>query len=191
MAVSRLNIAIGGGPCTGKSTLAARVFSTLKETGLDYDLVNEESRKLKREFGQCRSPFERFYLWRQQEREELRSMAINGFVTDSPLFQLYVAARVYASESRDELAVRELFRLCLESCSRYKLIVIAERFDEIPYRNDQSRASGAVIAEQKHHLITTFVDHFWPERLVRVSGNVETRTATVLERLRQLQNTTG
>src|SRR5689334_9017249 len=117
----RINIAIGGGPCTGKSTLAAALFAKLKEAGYDYDLVAEEGRKLKKEFGGCRTPFDRLYLWRQQDREERRSSATNGFVTDSPLFQLYAQARQYAKDSRDQLAVRELFRMCLEIEDRYQL----------------------------------------------------------------------
>ena len=44
----KINIAIAGGPCTGKSTLAAALFAELKIKGLDYDLIAEESRKLKK-----------------------------------------------------------------------------------------------------------------------------------------------
>ncbi|HEB47068.1 MAG TPA: hypothetical protein ENI22_02125, partial [Candidatus Pacearchaeota archaeon] len=55
----RINIAITGGPCTGKSTLAANLFSHLKNKDFDYDLIEEEARKLKIELGKFRSPFER------------------------------------------------------------------------------------------------------------------------------------
>jgi nicotinamide riboside kinase len=138
----KIVVAIGGGPCTGKSTLAAALFAELKIMGYDYDLVAEEDRKLKKEFGHFRSPFERFYMWRQQEREELRSTASDGFVTDKPLFHYYVQARQYESEKRDKMAVRELLRMCLEIEDRYQLVVIAEDPFEIPYKTDQSRKSN-------------------------------------------------
>lgn len=183
----RINIAIAGGSCTGKSTLAAALFATLKIKGFDYDLITEESRKLKKEFGDFRSPFERFYMWRQQEREELRSTALDGFITDMPLFHLYVQARQYAKEPRDDLAVRELFRMCLEIKDRYQLIVIAQNPFEIPYKTDQSRRVDEAWAKERHDLVRSFVEHFWPEKLLFVGGTVEERVSQVLFRLEKMR----
>ena len=184
----RINIAIAGGPCTGKSTLAAALFAELKLKGLDYDLVTEESRKLKKEFGNFRSPFERFYMWRQQEREELRSIALDGFITDIPLFHFYVQARQYASEKRDELAVRELFRMCLEIKDRYQLIVLPENPYEIPYKADQSRRIDEKGAKERHNLIRSFIEHFLPERLFLVKGSVKERVSQVVKKLEEMRN---
>lgn len=176
-----INIACAGGPCTGKSTLAAALFATLKERGFDYDLVAEEGRKLGGEFGSCRTTFERLYLWRQQEREELRSRAADGFVTDAPLLQQYVSARIHSREPRDLMAVRELFRMCLEIQDRYDLIVMARNVGEIPFQNDSARVSDQEEAHTKHALMRTFVDHFWPQRLVLVQGTVARRVNAVLK----------
>ncbi len=183
----KTNIAIAGGPCTGKSTLAASLFARLKELGYDFDLVTEEGRKLKREFGQCRTTFERLYLWRQQEREELRSAAADGFVTDAPLFQYYTHARLYIEAPRDLLAVRELFRMSLEIQDRYHLIVMAGNPLEITYKIDQVRSGDEERARKRHHLSRSFVEHFWPERLLLVRGNVATRTKQVLKQLRVMK----
>lgn len=183
----RINIAVAGGPCTGKSTLAAFLFATFKLEGLDYDLVTEEARKLKGEFGDFRSPFERFYIWRQQEREELRSRALDGFITDSPLFHLYVSARMHVFEPRDILAVRELFRMCLEIDNRYHLIVVAQEPREIPYKDDQSRHSGEKHATERHNLVRSFVEHQWPDRLLLVSGPVEERVEQVKTKRRLIK----
>jgi nicotinamide riboside kinase len=183
----KINIAIAGGPCTGKSTLAAALFAELKSRGYDYDLIFEENRKLKKEFGHPRSPFDRFYMWRQQEREELRSIAVNGFITDMPLFYFYVSARQYAKEPRDNLAVRELFRMCLEIEDRYHLIVIAKNPFEIPYQTDQCRESNEVWARERHDLIRTFVEHFWPEKLFLVEGKVKKRVSQVLLKLEKMR----
>ncbi len=182
-----INIAISGGPCTGKSTLAAFLFAMLKNKGYDYDLITEENRKLKSEFGDYRSPFERFYMWRQQEREELRSTAKDGFITDTPLFHLYVSARMYASEKRDQLAVRELFRMCLEINDRYQLIILAADPKEISYHVDQCRHSGEDRSIQRHKLIQSFIEHFWPERLLLVKGNLDERVHVVISTLEEMK----
>lgn len=184
----KINIATAGGPCTGKSTLAAALFAELKFRGFDYDLVTEESRKLKKEFGNFRNPFERFYMWRQQEREELRSTALDGFVTDIPLFHFYIQARQYASEERDKLAVRELFRMCLEIEDRYQLIVMAEDPFEIPYKTDQSRKVDQDQAKERHNLIKSFIQHFWPDRLFLVNGDVKNRVSQVIKKLEEMRS---
>lgn len=181
--IPKINIAIAGGSCTGKSTLAAALFASLKERGADYDLVAEEARKLRGEFGLCRTPFDRFYLWRQQEREELRSRASDGFITDAPLFDLYVKARQYTAEPRDDLAVRELFRMCLEVKNRYQIIIMAENHSEIPFKTDQSRVGSEAGSRERHALIRSFVEHFWLEKLLLVRGSVAERVETVLSRL--------
>jgi len=185
----RINIAIGGGPCTGKSTLATALFSRLKVNGFDYDLVTEESKKLKKEFGHFRSPFERFYMWKQQEREELRSTGLDGFVTDTPLFHFYVQARMYSTEKRDDMAVRELFRMCIEIEDRYQLIVVARNPCEIPYKTDQSRSIDEERARRKHKMIVSFVEHFWPDKLLFVEGSMDERLEQILDKLETMRNT--
>lgn len=182
----KINIAVAGGPCTGKSTLAAYIFASLKTKGYDYDLITEECRKLKKEFGDFRNTFERIYMWLQQEREELRSTALDGFITDKPLFHYYVQARQFAREPRDKLAIRELFRMCTERLDdRYQLIVLAKNPFEIPYKKDQSRHSDEAFARQRHELIRSFVEHFWPERLLFVSGSLEERLKQVEAKLEE------
>lgn len=178
------NIAVAGGTCTGKTTLAARLFAELKERGRDYDLILEEHRRLKREMGPCRSPFDRFYLWRQQEREEQRVMAVDGFVTDWPLFHFYAAAKIHASEPRDELAVRELLRMCHEIRDRYQLIIMAENHDEIPYRKDRVRRAEKSVSRLRHDATLQFLQMFHSEKLFFVCGNVEQRVQMVLKKLK-------
>jgi nicotinamide riboside kinase len=182
-----INIAISGGPCTGKSTLAAALFAQLKSLGFDYDLITEEIRKLKKEIGQYRSPFERLYTWLQQEREELRSVANDGFVTDTPLYHLYTQARRYQAEPRDKLAVRELFRMCMGIEDRYQLIVLPEDPFEIVYKTDQVRCADEQQARRSHRLIQTFVEHFWPDKLVFVHGDVKMRTMQVIKVMKSLR----
>jgi len=188
MPETRVNIAIAGGPCTGKSVVAAHLYSHLKCEGYDYDLILEECRKLKKEFGKFNDPFERFYMWRQQEREELRSTASNGFVTDKPLFHYYAQVKQFCSKPRDRLALRELYRMCLEldEKNRYQLVIIAKNPDEFGYKRDSSRSSEKSVARERHQIICSFVEHFWPEKILYVSGDLEKRTEQALERIRKM-----
>lgn len=185
----RVNIAIAGGSCTGKSTLAAALFAWLKEAGLDYDLITEESRKLKREFTYA-SPFDRFYIWRQQEREELRSCALDGFITDTALYQYYISARQYAKDARDQLAIRELFRMCLEieSNNRYQIVVMAADPAEIAYKTDQSRMATAEQSQDRHRRMRSFLEHLCPDKVLLVSGTVANRRDTVVAHLMRRRN---
>ena len=183
----KINIAIAGGPCTGKSTLTAALFAKLKTLGFDYDVIVEQGRTLKKEFGHCHSTFDRFYLWRQQEREELRSTARNGFVTDAPLFQLYSQAVYYSKEPRDMLAVRELLRMCLDIADRYQLIVIAANPNEIPFEKDGWRKGSKKAARKKHQIVTSFCNHFFYERVLFVKGSVSKRIGMVVKKLRELR----
>jgi len=181
-----LNIAFAEGQCTGKSVTSAALFAKLKEGWLDYDLIGEEKRKLVKEFGDYKSPFERFYIWRQQEREELRSTAKDGFVTDAPLFHLYASAKMYAIEERDKLAIRELFRMCLDISNRYQLIVLAENPEELPYKKDGCRHAGRESALKKHTSVKSFVEHHFPEKILLVKGNLESRLSTVSNKLKEM-----
>ncbi|MEK6934222.1 MAG: AAA family ATPase [Nanoarchaeota archaeon] len=185
MAENKLSIAIAGGQCTGKSVTSAALFAHLKIHGLDYDFISEEHRKLISEFGDYRSSFDRFYMWRQQEREELRSTARNGFITDAPLFHFYASAKMYASEPRDNLAVRELFRMCLEINDRYQLIVIAEDPAELPYKTDSCRHAGREKAFKKHQIVRSFVEHHYPEKLLLVRGTLDKRILQIEDELKR------
>lgn len=183
----KINIALAGGQCSGKSTTSSMLFSKLKIEGYDYDLITEEYRKLKNEFGCFRSPFERFYMWRQQEREELRSTANDGFITDSPLFHYYIQAKLYAEEPRDELAIRELLRMCNEIKDRYQIIAIAKNIDEIDYKTDGGRIADKENAITKHKLTESFILHFLPSKLLYIEGNTENRVNSIIQKLKELK----
>lgn len=101
------------------------------------------------------------------------------FITDAPLFNFYVSARMYAKEPRDNLAVRELFRMCMEVEDRYQLIAIARNPREIAYRTDQCRTAEDGESLRRHVMIRSFVEHFWPEKLLFVEGEPEARLEQV------------
>lgn len=192
MTYTTANIAISGGPSTGKSTLAACLFSQLKLQGYEYDLIFEESRKLRRELDSSirTDGFDRFYKWRQQEREELRSIATDGFITDAPLFHYVVHAIQHADRSspRDMLALRELFRMCMELPEdRYAIIGIARDPFETVYKNDENRKLDEDKARRRHEMHLNFVQLFYPSKVVYLSGNLENRAERIIQRLHELK----
>jgi hypothetical protein len=184
----RINIAIGGGSCTGKTTLANYLSAVLKMKGHDYDLIHEERRLLRKEMGSCRSPFERLYLWRQQDRQELRSTARDGFVTDWPLFHFCTGAMLNVREPRDKMAVRELLRMWFEVEDRYQLVVMAADPDEIPYKKDAARKGEKQLSRQKHELAVSFARLFLPDKLLLVRGNPQARAKMVFKRLEEIRS---
>jgi nicotinamide riboside kinase len=184
----KVNIAIAGGPCTGKSTLAARLYSQLKVDGFDYDLIMEECKKMKVLFGTFRSPFERFYFWRIQERQELLSNAENGFITDKPLFQYYAQVRQFAFEPRDKLALKELYDMCTELDKRYNLIIMAKNPCEIEYKKTNTRVSDEPAARERHEIIYNLVNHLWPEKLLLINGSLEERLEQSVKKIKGLHH---
>ena len=102
------------------------------------------------------------------------------------MFQFYISAKMYGSEPRDELAVRELLRMCFEVKERYQLIVLAKNPEEISYKEDQVRHAGNQARLQRHALTRSFVEHFIPEKLYFVDGSLENRLAQVQHKLQEM-----
>jgi len=182
----KVNVAVAGGPCTGKSTLAARLYSQLKIENYDYDLIMEECKKIKNKFGSFRDPFERFYFWIIQENQELLSNAENGFVTDKPLFQYYAQVRQFASGPRDELAIQGMYNLCLGLDKRYNLIIMAKDPYEIEFKRTNTRLSEAPVARERHGIIQNLVNHLWPEKLLLVQGTLEERLEQSVNKIKEI-----
>lgn len=78
-------INIFGGPFTGKSTVAAHLFVTLKKTGHDVELVNEWIKTWAWQ-GIKPSGWDQLYIFAKQLRKEELIIRNGGLViTDSPL----------------------------------------------------------------------------------------------------------
>ena len=79
-------INIAGGPGTGKTTIAAELFSKLKEKGYEVENVSEFAKELVWE-GRSQAFDDRLYMHGEQNH---RLMQMNGkldfIITDSPLF---------------------------------------------------------------------------------------------------------
>ena len=111
-------INIAGGPGTGKTTVAAKVFSQLKAMGYDVENVSEFAKELVWE-GRSEAFNDRLYMHSEQNH---RLMQMNGkldyIITDSPLFLTSVYNSYYLKDKFPksyndmiDLATIETFKL--------------------------------------------------------------------------------
>ena len=91
-------INIAGGPGTGKTTVAAELFSKLKEKGYEVENVSEFAKELVWE-GRKEAFDDRLYMHGEQNH---RLMQMNGkldfIITDSPLFLTSVYNNYYLKD---------------------------------------------------------------------------------------------
>ena len=128
-------INIAGGPGTGKTTVAAELFSKLKEKGYEVENVSEFAKELVWE-GRSEAFDDRLYMHGEQNH---RLMQMNGkldyIITDSPLFLTAVYNNYYLKDkfpkSYNQMidnVTLETFRLynnkvyLLERNTNYKII---------------------------------------------------------------------
>ena len=104
-----MRICLFGGPCSGKSTTAARLFSELKERNIPVEHVSEYLKSWaysKREIKE----FDQIFLFAQQQQNEycFISNGVKNIVTDCPCFLSVFYAKEYVS---DELG-DAIWKLC-------------------------------------------------------------------------------
>lgn len=91
-------INVAGGPGTGKTTVAAELFSKLKEKGYEVENVSEFAKELVWE-GRSEAFDDRLYMHGEQNH---RLMQMNGkldyIITDSPLFLTAVYNNYYLKD---------------------------------------------------------------------------------------------
>lgn len=97
-------ICFWGGPGSGKSTIAAMVFSQLKIAGVSVELVSEYIKAWAYEKRTLES-FDQLYIFAKQQRLEDRVLraGVNLIITDSPLMMQCVYAKRFDFPAWKEL----------------------------------------------------------------------------------------
>lgn len=138
-------INIAGGPGTGKTTVAAKVFSQLKAMGYDVENVSEFAKELVWE-GRSEAFNDRLYMHGEQNH---RLMQMNGkldyIITDSPLFLTSVYNNYYLKDKFPksyndmiDLATIETFKLYN---NRVYLLERETSYNVVGRRENQNEAS--------------------------------------------------
>lgn len=99
-----LRVSLYGGPGTGKTLMAADVFSRLKKMHCSVEVVNEYIKSWAYE-GKVPQSFDQVYIFAKQQRLEDRLIraGVNIIVSDSPLYLQCYYSRKYSHICADEL----------------------------------------------------------------------------------------
>lgn len=139
-----------GGPGTGKSTIAAGVFGTLKELGINCELVTEYPKELVWDEEYKKLKDQRLILKEQNKRQQRLVGKVDIVITDCPL----IMSLYYGKNLRNKFkeAVREKF-------NQYEnlnfLLVRNHKYEQVGRYQDENGAIGVhegikkVIDEEK------------------------------------------
>jgi len=130
-----IKIALMGAPSTGKSTLAAGIYTALKNIGENGELVQEYIREHIYKHGVPNSVLFQAIIFDKQFRREARiPEGLDFLVTDSPITLCYLYALHYANpkDVDQREMVRHLYSNTLEDLYRYDMVYVLEHnFDPV------------------------------------------------------------
>jgi len=137
-------INIAGGPGTGKTTVAAELFSKLKEKGYEVENVSEFAKELVWE-GRNEAFDDRLYMHGEQNH---RLMQMNGkldfIITDSPLFLTSVYNSYYLKDKFPKSYNKMIDTVTLETFKLYNnRVFMLERntgYKTVGRRENQKKA---------------------------------------------------
>jgi len=119
-------IALIGGPGTGKSTLAARLYSELKELGKNTELVQEYAREHLNRHGITTDVLNQYMFYeRQRDKEDIIPEQVEYIITDSPTILSYIYALLYANiknVNHQELLIDMYSKIIRDGLNRYSHI---------------------------------------------------------------------
>lgn len=108
-------ISLYGGPGIGKSTTAANLFVTLKNKGLNTELVTEY---VKQWVWDNRNPvmFDQYYFFAKQSRKEYSLFnKVDYIITDSPIAMCCYYSKLYGTKEESE-CFKVMLKTYLNSC---------------------------------------------------------------------------
>jgi AAA domain len=111
-----------GGPGTGKSTTAAKLFAYLKDQDMNCELVTEY---VKQWAWENRVPvnYDQFYLFGKQARREYTLFnKVDYIITDSPVELSGYYAHLYGTPEQDEL-FKQMINVYRQMCNSHNVDV--------------------------------------------------------------------
>ena len=137
-------INIAGGPGTGKTTIAAEIFSKLKEKGFEVENVSEFAKELVWE-GRSEAFDDRLYMHGEQNHRLMQmNNKLDYIITDSPLFLTSVYNNYYLKDKFPKSYNDMIDTVTLETFNLYnnKVYLLQRNTDykSIGRREDQGTA---------------------------------------------------
>lgn len=112
--MTKVLIGLCGAPSVGKSTTAAKLFSRLKDMGLDVELVTEFCKTWAWDEREI-TPYSQFYFFGKQSYSESRLFnKVDYIVTDSPVLLSAFYQEYYNNDSSLSPACKEFYKKVAE-----------------------------------------------------------------------------
>jgi len=157
--LSTIRIGLLGGPSSGKSTLAAWLYSRLKEDAVNTELVQEFAREYINKTGGPKNTLIQFLIYkRQKEKEDILPASVKVMITDSPTILSYIFGVVYGNikDQDHRHMITEMYNEIIhDGLSRYDLLYYLE--PTRPYVEDGTRKEGAEKAREVGNNIKNFL----------------------------------
>ena len=117
---STIVINIAGGPGTGKTTVAAKLFAILKQKGYDVENVSEFAKELVWE-GRNEAFNDRLYMHAEQNHRLMQmNNKLDYIITDSPLFLTSVYNQYYLGNKFSKSYNDMINEVCKETFNLYQ-----------------------------------------------------------------------
>ena len=186
-------IALLGGPSTGKSTLAARLFSELKDRGIQTELVQEYAREHINRLGKVNNILTQYLFYeKQRQKEDIIPETIEYIITDSPTILCYIYAVYYAiigDVDHQELLVDMYSKTIRDGLNRYHKIYFLE--SNRPYVKDGTRTQTKEESKEIGENIRKFLDlHKIPYKSIQ-SPETDLRVELIIKDILKDDNNTG
>jgi len=176
-----IKIALIGAPSAGKSTLAASLFSVLKEKKIKVELIQEYAREHINKYGTVENVLSQYLFYeKQREKEDIIPSAIDVLITDSPTILSYMYALFYgkASHKDEQLLLTNMYEKFLQdSFKRYDLIYYLPSVRD--YIKDGTRIQTEEEAKKIGELIYNFLTIHKIPMIEIESPNTQVRTEII------------
>lgn len=185
-----IKIALMGAPGCGKSTLAARLYSDIKDMGLRGELVQEYIREHINRYKKVPSiAYQTLIYERQLQRERILPTQLDFFVTDSPTILSYIYALKYCDMHNMEhrMLLSDMYnKTIMEAYDNYDLIYFLEHNVE-PDIDDGVRYQNTPEIKELNDSILGFMNtHRLRYTLLDSTLNTAMRSEEILKDIRRI-----
>lgn len=180
-----LKIAFIGAPGSGKTTLSTQVFTALKQSGKNVEIVQEWVRQDIFSSGAMSSIWEQYRTRQhQKELEDAVPSVVEYTVVDSSTLTPYFYASLYVnlSNSRERLVLQDMYKYLLDDLflRRYEYIFYVPVMPEINTDDGTRFQSTTEISTLAEHMELVFLKLFKTDNIHLVDGSFEDRLQKVL-----------